>query len=65
MACGGDGLGRRRVEQAAALLRRSDRKLVDIALASGFCDQSHMNRCFRAVLGRTPVAVRMEGREIA
>ena len=53
---------RRRVEQAAALLRRSDRKLVDIALASGFCDQSHMNRCFRAVLGRTPLAVRDEGR---
>jgi len=53
---------RRRVERAAAMLRRSDCSLVDIALASGFCDQSHMNRCFRAVLGRTPLAVRDEGR---
>src|SRR4051812_24558948 len=57
-----ESVRRRRVEQAAAMLRRSDRSLVDIALASGFCDQSHMNRCFRAVLGRTPLAVRDEGR---
>jgi len=27
---------------------------------SGFCDQSHMNRCFAAVLGRTPLQVRRE-----
>ena len=53
---------RRRVERAAILLRRTDTPLVDVALSSGFCDQSHMNRCFRAVLGRTPVAVRAEGR---
>jgi len=60
-----ESLRRRRVERAVTLLRRTDLPLVDLALASGFCDQSHMNRCFRAVLGRTPVAVRMEGREIA
>jgi transcriptional regulator GlxA family with amidase domain len=57
-----DSARRRRVERAANLLRRTDRELVDVALASGFCDQSHMNRCFRAVLGRTPIAVRSEGR---
>ena len=32
----------------------------EIAVAAGFCDQSHMNRCFRAVLGRTPLVVRGE-----
>lgn len=51
---------RKRVEQACLLLRRSDRPLAEIALASGFCDQSHMNRGFRATLGRTPAAVRAE-----
>jgi AraC family transcriptional regulator len=55
-----ESLRRRRVEHAVTLLRRNDRPLVDIALASGFCDQSHMNRCFRAVLGRTPMRVREE-----
>jgi AraC family transcriptional regulator len=63
-ATAGEGLHetarRRRVERAAILLRRTDMPLVDVALDSGFCDQSHMNRCFRAVLGRTPVAVRAE-----
>jgi AraC family transcriptional regulator len=53
---------RRRVEKAAFMLRRTAMPLVDVALASGFCDQSHMNRCFRALLGRTPLAVRAEGR---
>ena len=55
-----ESLRRRRVEHAVTLLRRTALPLVDIALASGFCDQSHMNRCFRAVLGRTPMRVREE-----
>ncbi|HVN02328.1 MAG TPA: AraC family transcriptional regulator [Caulobacteraceae bacterium] len=29
-----------------------------MAAAAGFCDQSHMNRAFRQVLGRTPAALR-------
>lgn len=58
----GETLRRRRVEAASALLRRTHLPLAEIAIAAGFCDQSHMNRCFRAVLGRTPVAVRAEGR---
>ena len=60
----GEGLAetarRSRVEAASALLRRTDAPLADIALQAGFCDQSHMNRCFAAVLGRTPVKVRSE-----
>jgi AraC family transcriptional regulator len=51
---------RLRVERAALLLRGGVDALADIAIAAGFCDQSHMNRAFRAVLGRTPLEVRRE-----
>lgn len=53
---------RRRVEAASALLRDSALPLAEIALTAGFCDQSHMSRCFAAVLGRTPLQVRRERR---
>jgi AraC family transcriptional regulator len=60
----GEGMGeavrRRRVEQATIKLRGSTAPLADIAAECGFCDQSHMNRAFRAVLGRTPLDVRRE-----
>lgn len=51
---------RRRVEQAAVLLRTSSLPLAEIAATAGFCDQSHMNRAFRALLDRTPGQVRAE-----
>ncbi|MFL6830430.1 MAG: helix-turn-helix domain-containing protein [Sphingomicrobium sp.] len=51
---------RRRVEAAAGMLRRTAMPLAEVALAAGFCDQGHMNRCFRAVLGRSPLMVRRE-----
>ncbi len=47
------------------LLREDASTLADVAAASGFCDQSHMNRAFRAVLGRTPVQVRGEAALLA
>jgi len=53
-------LRRRRVERAVALVRDGDRSLAGVAVDAGFCDQSHMNRAFRAVLGRTPAEVRAE-----
>lgn len=53
-------LRRRRVEDAVRLIRSSPEGLADIAAHAGFCDQSHMNRAFRAVLGRTPGEVRAE-----
>lgn len=60
----GEGIGatlrRRRVEAASRLLRRTELPLAEIALAAGFCDQSHMNRCFSSVLGRTPLNIRLE-----
>jgi AraC-like DNA-binding protein len=51
---------RRRVERAALLLRSSAEPAAGIAAEAGFCDQSHMIRCFRQVLRRTPGKVRAE-----
>lgn len=58
----GEGLqetaARWRVEHAARLLRETNDAYAAIAADAGFCDQSHMNRTFRRVLGRPPSAVR-------
>jgi AraC family transcriptional regulator len=63
-AATGEGLQetvrRKRVQAAVDGLRRTESGLAQIALAAGFCDQSHMNRGFQAVLGRTPLQVRAE-----
>jgi AraC family transcriptional regulator len=63
----GEGLqesaARFRVERATRLLRESDQPFSSIALEAGFCDQSHMNRTFRRVLGRSPTAVRQDRRD--
>jgi transcriptional regulator of acetoin/glycerol metabolism/AraC-like DNA-binding protein len=49
---------RKRVELAEALLGGSDLSLSEIAIASGFSDQSHLTRRFRQMLGATPKEVR-------
>ena len=58
----GEGLqetaARFRVERAAKLLRETNEPYAGIAVDAGFCDQSHMNRTFRRLLGRSPTAVR-------
>jgi AraC family transcriptional regulator len=58
----GEGLmetaARFRLERAALLLRETDEPSACIALEAGFCDQSHMNRTFRRLLGRLPSEVR-------
>lgn len=53
-----DTAARLRVEHAARLLRETDLPFADIAVEAGFCDQSHMIRTFRRILGRLPSAVR-------
>jgi len=53
-----DAVARFRVEHAARLLRETDLPPAYIAADAGFCDQSHMIRTFRRVLGRLPSAVR-------
>jgi AraC-like DNA-binding protein len=51
---------KKRVERANALLKRTDLSLSEIALASGFFDQSHLTRRFRQILGATPGMVRSQ-----
>ncbi len=51
-----------RVERAVRMLRESDLPSASIAVDAGFCDQSHMHRVFRRLLGRSPSAVREERR---
>jgi transcriptional regulator GlxA family with amidase domain len=43
-----------RVERVRALLTETDLPLSEIAIASGFADQSHCCRCFRERVGATP-----------
>lgn len=42
------------VRRAIALMACPGAGLADVALAAGFCDQSHMSRAFRRVAGHTP-----------
>lgn len=49
---------RRRVEQAAASIRTTDRSLATIAFEAGFADQSHMTREMGRYLGVTPGELR-------
>jgi len=53
-AAPGDRLRTRRLERAADLLMRGRDPIGEIALACGFCDQSHLNRRFRRAYGVTP-----------
>ena len=53
-----DYLVRRRVRRAQELLASTDLPLSEIALASGFSDQSHCARRFREHVGITPSSYR-------
>ena len=50
----GEYVRRLRVEFACRELCLTDAPLPQIALASGFCDQSHFSRTFKKVVGLTP-----------
>ncbi len=49
---------RRRVERAVDLLRHTNEAVSDIALRTGFANQSHMSRCLRSAFGVTPRSLR-------
>lgn len=51
-------ISQQRVTTAAALIRDTDRPLIDIALDVGFADQSHLCRCFMQIMQMTPRAYR-------
>ena len=55
-------LMRRRLEWAAALLGGAEQPIVEVALATGFCSQSHLTTTFQRVYGTTPAAYRREHR---
>lgn len=48
-----------RVAHARQLLRESDMPVAEIALVSGFANQSHLTRMFRRMLGTTPRQARL------
>lgn len=43
-----------RLNQAKHLLQHSDLSIVEIATRTGFCDQSHLTRYFKRMIGTTP-----------
>lgn len=47
-----------RIEQAQYLLRHTPLSLAEIGLRVGFCDQSHLSRCFKHRTGITPTQFR-------
>lgn len=50
----------RRVERARQLLQRGELSIKEVAAASGFSDQAHLTRTFRAKLGLTPGSYRRQ-----
>jgi transcriptional regulator GlxA family with amidase domain len=53
-----DYLRQLRVDEARRLLLDTERPVADIALETGFTDQSHLTRVFRRSLRETPAAFR-------
>ena len=49
-----DLLAQMRVDRAKALLTRTEKSLVQIAIECGFCDQSYFTRVFRKYSGQAP-----------
>ncbi|HYE95758.1 MAG TPA: AraC family transcriptional regulator [Rubricoccaceae bacterium] len=58
----GEYVRRLRVEHARRALEDTDASLVEIALATGFADQSHLGRTFKALVGTTPGRYRRAAR---
>lgn len=45
-----------RIARAKRLLAQGRPGLAEVALATGFCDQGHLTRCFRQAVGMTPAS---------
>lgn len=43
-----------RIDRAKYLLKSSNLDIAEIAFRVGFCDSSHLTRCFKRILGKTP-----------
>ena len=49
-----------RVEKAKKLLMAGERSLLEIALETGFCSQSHFTKVFKEQIGKTPSVYQKE-----
>jgi AraC family transcriptional regulator len=58
----GEYLRRCRLQKATALLADSASPLAEVALASGFADQSHLTKSFKQAFGVTPAVYRRSRR---
>jgi AraC family transcriptional regulator len=50
----------RRVDRAKEMLRATEMRVLDVAVASGFKNQQHFARVFRKVCGASPTEYRQE-----
>ena len=50
-----------RIRKAQKLLE-DGKSVIEVAYATGFCDQSHFDRCFRKIVGLTPNAYKQVAR---
>ena len=53
----------RRIQWAAELLSRTDHRVVEIALLTGYWDHAAFTRAFRARMGIAPAGYRARGRQ--
>ncbi len=53
---------RERLEQSCRALEQTDQTIAEVALAAGYCDQSHLTREMRRRLGQTPAGYRAQVR---
>lgn len=60
----GDYVRQLRIEYACHELATSAKPIVEIALAAGFCDQSHFTRTFKRLVGAAPSQYRESLREV-
>jgi AraC family transcriptional regulator len=51
-----------RLNRARALLEKGTRDLLEVALATGFCDHSHLTRSFKRQFGLTPSEFQRRGK---
>jgi AraC family transcriptional regulator len=59
----GDYVRKLRVDFACSRLVETDQSLIEIAMAAGFCDQSHFSRTFKQIIGVSPSEYRLAFRK--
>lgn len=59
----GDYVRKLRIDFACSQLVETDQPLIEIALAAGFCDQSHFSRTFKQITGVSPSEYRFAFRK--